>query len=314
MTGAVMPPGCDTVVPQELVQVQDGQEIRIDAPGLRAGANRRLAGEDLAKGAIALAAGKVLRPADLGLLASLGIGEVPVIRPLRVAIFSTGDELRAIGQALDQGAIYDSNRYTLYGMLKRLGCEVIDMGQVQDQPAALETALAEAARQADAVITSGGVSAGVADHTRDIMQRLGEVSFWKVAMRPGRPFAFGKLRDGERDVMLFGLPGNPVATMMSFYFFVRDALLAISGAQLPLPLLQARATHEIKKRPGRTEYQRGILSAPAQGLPAVSLTGSQGSGILSSMALANCIVILDAASAGAGVGDPVQVIPFEGLV
>ena len=307
MTGAVMPPGCDTVVPQELTQ-REGDFISF-AP-LKPGSNRRLAGEDLTKGALALPRGKVLRPADLGLLASLGIGAVDVIRPLRVAIFSTGDELRAIGQTLDTGAIYDSNRYTLYGMLKRLGCDVIDMGQVQDEPTALESALTSAARQADAIITSGGVSAGAADYTRAIMQRIGDVAFWKVAMRPGRPLAFGRLRDGQRDVLLFGLPGNPVATMVSFYFFVRDALLAMSGARLPLPMLTARTATAIRKRPGRTEYQRGILSADGQ----VTLTGAQGSGMLSSMTEANCIIVLDAASEGALAGDAVQVIPFEGLV
>jgi len=313
MTGAVMPACCDTVVPQELVQRED-DIIHFDAAGIRPGANRRLAGEDLAQGALALPKGRVLRPADLGLLASLGIGQLAVIRKLKVAIFSTGDELRAIGEPLDAGSIYDSNRYTLYGMLKRLGCEVIDLGQVQDEPQALEAALMAAARQADAVITSGGVSAGAADHTREIMQRIGAVSFHKVAMRPGRPLAFGHLRDGERKVMLFGLPGNPVATMVSFYFFVRDALLAMTGASLPLPMFQARSQAEIRKRPGRTEYQRGILSSAADGAAEVRLTGAQGSGILSSMADANCILVLDAQSSGAAPGDMVNVIPFEGLV
>jgi molybdopterin molybdotransferase len=314
MTGAMMPPGCDTVIPQELVQSADDTLITFDAGTLTAGANRRMAGEDLQQGAIALSKGKVLRPADLGLLASLGIRAVPVVRRLRVAIFSTGDELRPIGQPLDAGSIYDSNRYTLYGMLKRLDCTVIDMGQVQDEPAALQAALNEAAELADVVITSGGVSAGAADHTRTIMQAMGEVAFWKVAMRPGRPLAFGHLRNGNRNTLLFGLPGNPVATMVSFYFFVRDALLALSGASLPLPFVQARAAADIRKRPGRTEYQRGILFTGPDGQPGVRLTGNQGSGILSSMAEANCIVILDANSHGVSAGDSVQVLPFEGLV
>ncbi|MEO7495865.1 MAG: gephyrin-like molybdotransferase Glp, partial [Massilia sp.] len=238
MTGGVMPAGCDSVVPQELVRTIDTGSITLDAGVIKPGDNRRFAGEDLMAGGAALKAGKIMRPADLGLLASLGIAEVPVRRRLRVAFFSTGDELRSIGEPLDAGCVYDSNRYTLFGMLTRLGCDIIDMGIVKDQPDALEAALRSACENADAIVTSGGVSVGAADYTRQIMARLGDVMFWKIGMRPGRPLAFGRIGANGKSAFLFGLPGNPVAVMVSFYFFARDALLAMMGAQAPLPLMR----------------------------------------------------------------------------
>jgi molybdopterin molybdotransferase len=314
MTGAVMPPGCDTVVPQECVSV-DGQNVTL-APGIvQPGDNRRFAGEDLARGSAALKRGKIVRPADLGLIASLGIAEVPVRRRLRVAFFSTGDELRSVGEALDEGCVYDSNRYTLYGMLARLGCDIIDMGVVRDDAAALEAALRSACENADVIVTSGGVSVGAADYTRDIMARLGEVSFWKIGMRPGRPLAFGKVTSNNRIAWLFGLPGNPVAVMVSFYFFARAALLQMMGADTSAPfLLQAISRAPIRKRAGRTEYQRGIFSRTADGRTDVRLTGAQGSGILSSMTQANCIVVLHDEQGNVDAGDIVDILPFEGLV
>jgi molybdopterin molybdotransferase len=315
MTGAVIPQGCDSVVPQELVQAGDDGKQIVLAPGLiRAGDNRRLAGEDLRRGSAALARGRIVRPSDLGLLASLGVAEVAVQRRLRVAFFSTGDELRSIGQALDQGCVYDSNRYTIYGMLQRLGCDLIDMGVVRDDPQALEQALREACENADAIITSGGVSVGAADYTRDIMARLGDVSFWKVGMRPGRPLAFGRIASNGRSAFLFGLPGNPVAVMVSFYFFARDALLRMMGADAPLPMMKARSSATIRKRPGRTEYQRGILSTGADGMPEVRITGAQGSGILRSMSEANCMVVLPDEQGTVQPGDTVDIILFEGLI
>ena len=316
MTGAVMPPGLDTVVPQEFVQIVQGEgaAVTIPAGAVRTGDNRRLAGEDLARGEPALGAGRILRPADLGLLASLGIAEVPVYRRLRVAFFSTGDELRSIGEPLDAGCVYDSNRYTLWGMLSRLGVELLDLGVVRDEPAALEAAFRQAAASADAVITSGGVSVGEADHTKRIMAALGEVLFWRIAMRPGRPMAIGRL-GGERPAILFGLPGNPVAVMVTFYAFVRDALLAMSGAAVePLPLLRAASAQAIRKKPGRTEYQRGIVSRGADGRCEVAITGSQGSGILRSMSVANGLVVLHHAQGDVAAGEPVDVLPFDGLV
>lgn len=314
MTGAVMPEGFDTVVPQEFVTVE-GQEVVVPPGAVRPGDNRRLRGEDLARGRPALPAGKLLRPADLGLLASLGQAEVPVWRRLRVAFFSTGDELRSIGEPLEPGCVYDSNRYTLYGMLQRLGVELLDLGVVRDEPQALERAFRTAAESADAIITSGGVSVGEADFTKQMMARLGEVTFWRIAMRPGRPMAFGRIRSGAHEAVLFGLPGNPVAVMVTFYAFVRDALLAMSGATpAPLPLLRARSAMALRKKPGRTEYQRGVVSRRPDGDWEVRITGSQGSGILRSMSEANGLVVLHHEQGAVATGDWVDVLPFEGLV
>jgi len=313
MTGAVMPAGLDTVVPQEFTKA-DSTRVTVPAGVVRTGDNRRLAGEDLAKGEAALKAGRVLRPADLGLLASLGQAEVPVLRRLRVAFFSTGDELRSIGEPLDAGCVYDSNRYTLWGMLQRLGVDLIDMGVVRDDPAALEAAFRHAAENADAVITSGGVSVGEADHTKQVMKTLGDVLFWRIAMRPGRPMAIGRITSRGHDAILFGLPGNPVAVMVTFYAFVRDALLAMSGASAQaLPMLSAASTQPIRKKAGRTEYQRGIVSRGATGWQ-VEITGSQGSGILRSMSEANGLVVLHHEQGNVAAGELVDVLPFDGLV
>ncbi len=315
MTGAPMPEGSDTVVPQECVNAAGDGIITIAAGVVRPGDNRRLRGEDLRAGAPALRKGRILQPADLGLLASLGMAEVAVRRRLRVAFFSTGDELRSLGEVLEPGCVYDSNRYTLYGMLSRLGCELLDMGVVRDDPAALEAAFRSACENADVVITSGGVSVGEADYTKKIMAQLGDVLFWKIAMRPGRPLAFGQIASHGQNAWLFGLPGNPVAVMVSFYFFAREALLCMMGAaDAPLPLLRAAAQDDIRKKPGRTEYQRGILSHDAQGRPQVRITGSQGSGILRSMSEANCMVILSHEQGSVKAGDAVEVLPFNGLV
>jgi len=309
MTGAVMPPGTDTVVIQEVVRAE-GDRIVVPA-GQQAGQNRRLAGEDLAVGRVALRAGRLLRPAELGLMASLGLAEVAVRRKLRVAFFSTGDELASVGTPLKEGEVYDSNRYTLYGMLARLGVELIDMGVVRDDPAALERAFKEAAASADAIVSSGGVSVGEADFTRELLGRLGEVLFWKIAMRPGRPMAFGRI-DGT---WFFGLPGNPVAVMVTFYGFVRDALLALSGRtdDYALPLLRVPSATALRKKPGRTEFQRGILERGAGGEWTARITGSQGSGVLRSMSEANCFIVLEHDRGDVKAGDPVSVQLFDGL-
>jgi len=314
MTGAVMPAGLDTVVPQEFVKAEGGR-IAIPAGAVQTGDNRRLAGEDLACGEPALSAGRVLKPADIGLLASLGQAEVPVRRRLRVAFFSTGDELRSIGEPLDPGCVYDSNRYTIHAMLTRLGVDLLDLGVVRDDPDALEAAFRSAARSADAVITSGGVSVGEADHTKQVMARLGEVAFWRIAMRPGRPMAFGRIASEGRAAVLFGLPGNPVAVMVTFYAFVRDALLAMAGASPSLlPMLSARCTEPIRKKPGRTEYQRALVTRAADGDWDVALTGAQGSGILRSMSVANGLVVLRHEQGSVARGERVDVLPFDGLV
>jgi len=314
MTGAVMPAGCDTTIPQELVKV-DGDQIQFQSSVIKAGDNRRLKGEDLAIGQAALSAGKIIRPSDLGLIASLGMGSVTIKRRLKVGFFSTGDELRSIGQPLDDGCVYDSNRYTLYGMLNRLNVELHDFGVVKDDPDAMRAAFSKAAATCDAVITSGGVSVGEADYTKQIMRELGDVSFWKIAMRPGRPMAFGSIQGDQHRAVLFGLPGNPVAVMVTFYQFVRNALLAMSGAtQVAPPMMQAKMVEAIRKRPGRTEFQRGILSTDATGNRTVRITGAQGSGVLRSMSEADCFIVLAHDQENIQAGDTVGVVLFEGLV
>ncbi|ODV09361.1 MAG: molybdopterin molybdenumtransferase MoeA [Rubrivivax sp. SCN 70-15] len=315
MTGAVMPAGADSVVPLELCHI-DGATVQVEPGVIEPGENRRRRGEDLARGQAALRAGRVLKPADLGLAASLGLRELVVMRRLRVALFSTGDELRAPGEPLAPGCIYDSNRSALQAALQRLGVEVVDLGLVRDDRAALQATLEAAVAQADVVLTSGGVSVGDADHTRELLGQMGEVAFWKVAMRPGRPFAFGPLhaRSAGSSSWLFALPGNPVAALVSFYAFVREALLLLAGANPePLPVLQARCTAAIRKRPGRTEFQRGIVEPGADGAWQVRITGAQGAGILRSMSEANALVVLRHEQASVAAGDPVDVWLFDGL-
>ena len=334
MTGAVMPPGLDTVVPQELVKTEgEGAAWRVTVPArtVTRGENRRLAGEDLAQGKPALRAGRVLRPSDLGLAASLGFASLTVRRRLRVALISTGDELRNPGQPLPEGCIYDSNRASLAGALRRLGVEVVDQGLVPDQPAALEAAFTQAAATCDAVVTSGGVSVGEADYTRELLGRLGEVAFWKVAMRPGRPFAFGPLRRGPTEpawrsdqnqsepAWLFALPGNPVAALVTFYAFVREALQVLAGAPAEPPLaLRVKSAEAIRKRPGRTEFQRAIVQRETEGPLAgewtARITGSQGAGILRSLSEANALLVLGHEQGSVAAGELVDVWMFEGLV
>lgn len=310
MTGAPMPAGTDTVVMQEHVQA-DTKTMRVGA-GHRIGQNVRMAGEDLARGSLALAAGKRLTPADLGLLASLGKGEVPVHRRVRVAFFSTGDELRSIGEPLSDGAIYDSNRYTLHGMLQRLGVEILDLGVVRDERDAVRAAFREAAAVADAVITSGGVSVGDADYVRETLDALGKVDFWQIAMKPGRPLAFGQINNAS----FFGLPGNPVAVMVTFYQFVQPALQRMMGEN-PVgepPTFRARSLSRFRKQPGRTEFQRAVIEQDANGEFVVRSTGMQGSGILRSMSVANCFVVLPDDAGDVEPGATVMVQPFFGLM
>lgn len=309
MTGAIMPDGADTVIIQEDVQA-GGSGIRIDG-STRKGDNVRQAGEDIAAGDLILTAGRRLNPADIGLIASLGIAEVSVVRRLRVAFFSTGDELRSIGETLSDGAIYDSNRYTLYGMLERMGADIIDMGVIKDDLETLEEAFSIAAANADVLITSGGVSVGEADYIKEILAKLGQVDFWKVAIKPGRPLAFGHVGDA----VFFGLPGNPVSVMVTFYEFVQPALRKMIGEDdTGILTLKARCDSRLKKRPGRVEYQRGILHSDEDGNLVVVKTGAQGSGILTSMSQANCFIILPIDSSGIEPGMYVDIQPFSGLV
>ena len=350
MTGAILPPGLDTVVPQELVAVRTEASsprpaqarpgsartelITVPASLLNPGDNRRLRGEDLKQGLPALLKGELLTPARLGLAASLGLKTVSTWRPLRVAYFSTGDEILSLGEPPREGAVYDSNRYTVFGMLRRLGCEVLDMGVVRDDPALLEAAFTSAAAQADAIITSGGVSVGEADYTKAMMKKLGDVAFWKVAMRPGRPMAVGRIlqdklassplksstksyqkHSNSNGAILFGLPGNPVAVMVTFLAFVRPALLQMMGCSAaPPPPLKARSLMPIRKKPGRTEYQRGSVSTAADGSLQVKITGNQGSGVLSSMAQANGLIVLHHAQGNVASGEEVDVMMFEGVI
>lgn len=318
MTGAVMPAGLDTVLPQELAQLSpDGLSLGV-APGLlRIGDNRRLQGEDLQRGQAALRQGQRLGPAQLGLAASLGISELRVYRKLKVACFSTGDEIALPGRALPQGAVYDSNRYTLIGLLRGLGCEVLDLGLVADKTAQLKATFEQAARQADAIISSGGVSVGEADHTKAMMRELGDVVFWRVAMRPGRPMAVGRIKAADRAIgtVMFGLPGNPVAVMVTFLAFVRPALLQMMGCtDTPPPLLKARSVQSLRKKPGRTEYQRGWVDTDGQGQLQVRVTGDQGSGVLSSMDKANGLIVLHHHQGPVAQGQSVDVMMFSGVI
>ena len=314
MTGAVMPQGLDTVIAQELttLNVADGETVvEIPAGILQAGDNRRKAGEDLQRGLPALRAGSTLTPAALGLVASLGIVKVKVYRQLRVAYFSTGDEVLSLGDALREGAIYDSNRYTVFGLLSRMGCEVIDMGVVRDDPVLLEHAFKQAANKADVIITSGGVSVGEADFTKAMMKKLGDVAFWKIAMRPGRPMAVGRLGKS----ILFGLPGNPVAVMVTFLAFVKPALLHLMGG-IPntSPYLRAKSAATLRKKPGRTEYQRGFVRTLQDGTLQVDAAGNQGSGVLRSMVEANGLIVLHHHQSNVAAGEEVDVMMFEGAI
>lgn len=306
MTGAAMPHGTDTVVMQEQAEVSEAG-VRIDARH-RTGQNVRLAGEDIAAGSKVFPSGRRLRAADLGVLASLGFGELAVLRRPRVAFFSTGDELRSIGQPLAEGEIYDSNRYTLHAMLTEVGVDLIDMGVVGDDPDALARAFDIAAEVADVVVTSGGVSVGEADYTKAILADRGQMSFWTIAMKPGRPLTFGHLGNA----VFFGLPGNPVAVMLTFQQFVQPALRYLAGCGWPQPLvLPATSAVDLRKRPGRYEFVRGILERDAENRLLVRPAGAQGSGILTSMSRANCLILLEESCAGVTAGQTVQVQPFD---
>lgn len=310
MTGGMLPAGADTVIMQERVKV-DGEKISFSESPKR-GMNVRYAGEDLKQGQAVLSVGHLMRAADLGLIASLGIGQVTVYRKLKVAFFSTGDELTSVGETLESGQVYDSNRYSLFGMLSRLGVEVLDLGAIPDNPDLLEATLLSASNQADVVITSGGVSVGEADYMKLLLAKHGQVVFWKVAMKPGRPLAYGKIGNAH----YFGLPGNPVAVMVTFYQFVREAMLVLMGQPnpAPLPMFSVICTAPIKKMTGRTEFQRGILFADADGSWKVKPTGAQGSAILSSMSLANCFIVLDDIVGNLDAGATVNVQVLDGFV
>ena len=318
MTGAMMPPDCDTVIPQEFTQLSDEGLITFAKHTVRAGENRRLCGEDLQADKPAIQQGRILKASDIGLAASLGIAELSVYQRIKVAILSSGDELCDMSEPLVPGKIYDSNRFSLHACLSRLGFEIIDCGIVRDTPEDLRHAFTLASQKADVIISSGGVSVGEADFTKQIMDELGEVGFWKIAMRPGRPMAFGSLKPispKTSPTVFFGLPGNPVAVMVTFYQFVRNALLQLNGALKPeIPLVLVQSAEAIRKKSGRTEFQRGVLFRDSEGKLFVKSTGSQGAGILRSMSEANCFMILHHDQGNIAPGDWVDVEIFDGLL
>ena len=318
MTGAMMPPDCDTVIPQEFTKSSEEGSITFAKDTVRAGENRRLRGEDLQAGKPAIQQGRILKASDIGLAASLGITELSVYQRIKVAILSSGDELCDMSEPLVPGKIYDSNRFSLHACLSRLGFEIIDCGIVRDTPEDLRHAFTLASQKADVIISSGGVSVGEADFTKQIMDELGEVGFWKIAMRPGRPMAFGSLKPispKTSPTVFFGLPGNPVAVMVTFYQFVRNALLQLNGALKPeIPLVLVQSAEAIRKKSGRTEFQRGVLFRNSEGKLFVKSTGSQGAGILRSMSEANCFMILHHDQGNIAPGDWVDVEIFDGLL
>ena len=318
MTGAMMPPDCDTVIPQEFTQLSDEGLITFAKHTVRAGENRRLRGEDLQADKPAIQQGRILKASDIGLAASLGIAELGVYQRIKVAILSSGDELCDMSEPLVPGKIYDSNRFSLHACLSQLGFEIMDCGIVRDTPEDLRHAFTLASQKADVIISSGGVSVGEADFTKQIMDELGEVGFWKIAMRPGRPMAFGSLKPispKTSPTVFFGLPGNPVAVMVTFYQFVRNALLQLNGALKPeIPLVLVQSAEAIRKKSGRTEFQRGVLFRDSEGKLFVKSTGSQGAGILRSMSEANCFMILHHDQGNIAPGDWVDVEIFDGLL
>jgi molybdopterin molybdotransferase len=310
MTGAALPANADTVVMQEHVQISENT-ITIDSM-LRHGQNIRRAGEDLQSGSIVLPAGKFLLPADIGLFASMGIAEIKVRRKLHIAIASSGDEVYAIGDQRSADGIYDSNRYSLMAALSRPDIEISDLGILEDKPAQLLQTFTETAQYADLIISSGGVSVGEADYTKTALETSGHIDFWKIAVKPGRPMAFGKLGKS----VFFGLPGNPVAVMVTFYLFVLPAIEKMLGmVNKPLlPQLQMKSSEDIRKKPGRTEIVRGIIEQDSNGTWSAKTTGQQGSGILRSMSLANAFIILEHERSSVKTGEWVTVQPFAGLM
>lgn len=309
-TGAKVPAGADTVVMQEETEKPDDKSISIlQIPAVDS--HIRHVGEDLNTGDVILTAGKKLSPTDLAYLASQGVAEVTVKRKVRAAFFSTGDELRSLGEILEEGQIYDSNRYSLYGLLKNLGIEIIDMGVIKDDREAVENAFIQAADNADIVITSGGVSVGDADYVKETLEKLGAVDFWKISMKPGKPLAFGLINGS----LFFGLPGNPVSVIATFYQIVQPAIQKLLGQEMSSPLIvKAKTTEFLKKHPGRTDFQRGILSNDENGDLVVKMAGSQGSHILTAMSYANCFIVLDKESGNIEAGEEVKVQPFYGLI
>lgn len=310
MTGAPTPLNGDTVVMREQAS-QEGDKVTFDGANIKAGQNVRQAGEDLAIGSDVFTAGTRLASPEMGMIASLGFGEANVFRKLKVAVFSTGDEVQAPGTEQKANSIYDSNRFTIMGMLEKLGCEILDFGILEDNEQLMIEALENASAQADVVMTSGGVSVGDADYIKLALDKLGQIDFWRINMRPGRPLAFGQINNKP----FFGLPGNPVAVMVSFINFVEPALRKMQGEQGWKPLkVKAIATENLRSRQGRTEFSRGIYELDDTGRLTVRTTGKQGSGILRSMSEANCLIEISPAIDTVKAGESVTIIPLQGRI
>ncbi|EGR2228331.1 bifunctional molybdopterin-guanine dinucleotide biosynthesis adaptor protein MobB/molybdopterin molybdotransferase MoeA [Vibrio parahaemolyticus] len=310
MTGAPTPLNGDTVVMREQA-FQEGDKVTFNGANIKAGQNVRQAGEDLAIGSDVFTAGTRLASPEMGMIASLGFGEANVFRKLKVAVFSTGDEVQAPGTEQKANSIYDSNRFTIMGMLEKLGCEILDFGILEDNEQLMIEALENASAQADVVMTSGGVSVGDADYIKLALDKLGQIDFWRINMRPGRPLAFGQINNKP----FFGLPGNPVAVMVSFINFVEPALRKMQGEQGWKPLkVNAIATENLRSRQGRTEFSRGIYELDDTGRLTVRTTGKQGSGILRSMSEANCLIEISPAIDTVKAGESVTIIPLQGRI
>ncbi|SFG38965.1 bifunctional molybdopterin-guanine dinucleotide biosynthesis adaptor protein MobB/molybdopterin molybdotransferase MoeA [Neptunomonas qingdaonensis] len=309
MTGAALPAGADSIVIREAVTRESEKILFSDS--VKIGQHVRQKGEDIKSGSVALSAGSLIRPQEQGLLASLGMQHVVVFKPLRVAIFSTGDEVVAQGQALPENCIYDTNRFTLTGLLQRMGCSVVDLGIIEDSQVTMQRVLSEASQQADMIISSGGVSMGQADYIKQALEAVGDIGFWRVAMRPGRPLAFGRVGQAP----FFGLPGNPVAVMVTFLQFVQPALRKMMGQRGWQPIkMMAVAEEKIKSRAGRIDYSRGVYRINDQGELVVQTTGAQGSGILTSMVQANCLIEIGEQYSQVEAGDRVLIQPFSDLL
>ncbi|MCG9752366.1 bifunctional molybdopterin-guanine dinucleotide biosynthesis adaptor protein MobB/molybdopterin molybdotransferase MoeA [Vibrio brasiliensis] len=310
MTGAPTPDLADTVVMREqATETSDG--VTFSGATIKQGQNVRQAGEDLPMGSDVFSQGQRLSSAEMGMIASLGFGDCDVYRKLKVAVFSTGDEVQAPGSEQKANSIFDSNRFTIMGMLQNLGCEILDFGILEDNQQTMVDALQQASAQADVVITSGGVSVGDADYIKLALDQLGSIDFWRINMRPGRPLAFGQINDKP----FFGLPGNPVAVMVSFINFVEPALRKMQGEVDWQPLkVNAIATESLRSRQGRTEFSRGVYQLDSRGQLTVTTTGKQGSGILRSMSEANCLIEISPAVDTVKVGESVTIIPLQGRI
>ena len=308
MTGAKLSDDTDTVIMQEHIE-KDANNIIIST-GHNAEQNVRYAGEDIKKGALVLSKGKLIKASEMGLIASLGFAKVKVLRQLKISFFSTGDELRGVGETLEDGQIFDSNRYTIFGMLQKLNVQINDMGVIPDDREKIEAAFLTAADQSDVIITSGGVSVGDADYVKETLEKLGQINFWKLAMKPGKPLAFGKVKDA----IFLGLPGNPVSVMATYYQLGLPAIQHLSGNQNYTQVIaKARTTEPFYKRPGRLDFQRAIFSYDDNGELVVKGVGMQASHILSGMSLANCFAIIPAESGTVNTGETIEIQPFDGL-